>query len=205
MGITYFSTTPLPRLVANADIALAVFIYGNSISANNAPSNRWQDRAATLRPQDTYYNFASGGQYDDQMLANFASDVVPSFSGVTKRKIVFWWDNVDQMNDHATSPSQQITKLHSAAALVRSYGAEICVSTTLLNNDPPADPADTAAFNTLLRADTASYDLVSDPAADSRLQNLNDGTIWSGDGIHPANGGYAVIGEIHAATLSRLR
>lgn len=160
-----------------------VVCYGNSLTAGNASPGNYPAALAALRPGDTFTNLGTGNQYTDQMLANFAADVVP-LASTAKVNVCIWWESVDSINDHGVTPAAEYAKLKSAAALCHANNWLIVVGGAIPCTDPPASPADLATMSTLLRGDHSAFDAFADLHANS-VFNVNDAAIYANAGGSP--------------------
>lgn len=188
-----------------------VVCYGNSLTLGWTSPNNYPAALAALRPQDTVNNVGINNYSTDLMLANFATDVVPLWSGTTKTKVCIWWESVVSMNDNGITPSSEYAKLQSAASLVHSHGALFVVSGSIPNKDPTAyttaNPLLTPQLAALLRADHSWADGWSDLPADSRVQDPDNATYFQDAGssvsVHLTGLGYTdVVAPAFAAVLS---
>ena len=162
---------------------LHVACYGNSLTGGWSSSDSYPGALATLRPLDTIVNVGSANQYEDQMRSNFVADVVTPYASTTKTRVCVWWELVDQFHDHgAVTAAQLLAKVQAARDLCHANGILFVTGTMMANLDPPALPSDDAAFNTLLRANTAGFNGFFDCDTVPQLTDPSDATYFQDGG-----------------------
>lgn len=172
--------------------------YGNSLTSGWGDPGNYPAALATLRPSDTIANVGSSNQYEDQMRANFVTDVVTPYAAAAagKTRVCVWWECVDQYHDHgAITAAQLLTKIQSARDLCHANGLLFVTGTLLANKDPGTTfTAADASFNTLLRANTTGFNGFFDTDTVTELTDPSN-TTWFQDGgssvsVHLTTTGY---------------
>ena len=158
-----------------------IVCYGNSLTGGWSPSDSYPGALATLRPSDTVVNLGTANQYEDQMRANFVTDVATPYASTPgKTKVCIWWEAVDQYHDHgAITAAQLLAKIQLARDLCHTNGWLFVTGTILANKDPDSTftSAD-ASFNTLLRANLTGINGFVDFDTNSHLTDPSNTTYF---------------------------
>jgi lysophospholipase L1-like esterase len=87
-------------------------------------------------------------------------------------------------------------------------GWKVVVSTELHRGDfDPSQRATLAEYNRMLRQNRAGADAVVDLDTDRRMTDMalrHDPALFTPDGVHPSDGGYAVLAGMLAPAVKRV-
>jgi lysophospholipase L1-like esterase len=175
-----------------------ILLDGDSISAGaGATFNNGLDRliAAALGDEAHVGNVAVGGRPVSECLRLYPQTVGPLYRPQASNVIVFHaGDNDMRLGQDDVATYRDFTDY---VKLAHAQGWRVVVSTELKRYDfDPQRRAWLQAYNDRLRENKAGADAIVDLDTDARLlEPLGrvDPGLFSPDGIHPSNGGYAII------------
>jgi lysophospholipase L1-like esterase len=183
---------------------------GDSISAGwGAPAGRGLDArvAAALGPDVRLHNVAVGGRPVVECLRLYNQLVAPLFDVSASRNVIVFHagDNDILLGRHAVLIYAAFIAYVAAA---HRQGWKVVVSTELrrLDFDPPRS-TELANYNDSLRENRAGADGVVDFDADARMTDMSlrhDPALFTHDGLHPSDGGYAVLAGMLAPVVRRV-
>lgn len=171
-----------------------------------------------LNSNYSFYNIGVTGQTIDQMSADFETDPFYLYDTSMSKNIYVAWEGTNAMRSPANqTPAQAYASMVTLCNKAKKRGFVVVVLTTLPSTTAGFN-TNQVAFNNLLKADfttsigTRIYspnvgvtyaDRLVDVAA---ITNLSDpsNTTYYGDGIHPTNAGYALVGVDAAAGILTL-
>jgi lysophospholipase L1-like esterase len=183
---------------------------GDSISAGmGAPHGRGLDSqvAAALGPGVDLHNVAVGGRPVSDCLALYAKLVAPLYDPAAGRNVIAFHAGDNDIARNATADAAYAAFTAYVAA-AHAQGWKVVVSTEMLRPDfPPVKEQQLAAYNALLRRNGAGADAVVDFDQDQRIADFafrTDPAVFSGDKIHPSEGGYAILAAMLAPAVRRV-
>jgi lysophospholipase L1-like esterase len=183
---------------------------GDSISfgAGASPGNRLDPRlVAALGSEIRSHNVAAGGRPVFECLRLYPQLVAPLFDSTTPRNVIVFHagDNDISLRHDA---SQTYVAFTAYVAAAHQQGWKVVVSTELRRRDfRPSEETELLKYNDMLRQNKAGADAVVDFDADQRMTDMsfrNDPAVFSHDGIHPSDSGYAVLANMLAPAVKRV-
>jgi lysophospholipase L1-like esterase len=183
---------------------------GDSISAGvGATPGHGLDAqvVAALGDQVRSSNVAAGGRPVLNCLTMFRQRVVPLFVPEFGANIIVFHagDNDIAQGRDAVHAYTAFTDYVQAA---HDQGWRLVVSTELRRYDwRPVQQAQLEAYNDRLRQNRAGADAVVDLDSDPRLldpEQRRNPDLFTADGVHPSDGGYAVLAALLAPAIQRV-
>jgi lysophospholipase L1-like esterase len=206
-----FGMTCGPTGAACASTARVNLVFdGDSISAGwgASPGHGLDTRAAAALGADVrLHNVAIGGRPVFECQRLYPQLVAPLFDPSTPHNVIVFHagDNDILARRNAV---QTYLAFEAYVALAHQQGWKVVVSTELPRSDfHTIQSAELTAYNNSLRQNKAGADAVVDFDADPRMTNMShraDPALFSHDGIHPSDGGYAALAEMVAPALRRV-
>jgi lysophospholipase L1-like esterase len=203
--------TTLPAHGVLAAVAsMNVVFDGDGLSASiGASPGRGLDAlvAAALGGQVRVRNVAAPARPVLNCLTMFGQRVAPLYMPAYGANII-----VFHGGDNDIAQGRGATRTYAALTdyigMAHRQGWKVIVSTELPRPDfSAARQADLEAFNDRLRHNRARADAIVDFGNDPRLadpeQRLNP-ELFTADGVHPSDGGYAVLASILVPAIKRL-
>lgn len=152
-------------------------------------------------------NVAVGGRPVSVCLRAFPGNLTPQFVPTARFNLIVFHagdNDIDQGSDAA----QTYAAFTQYVAAAHAQGWKIIVSTEMERPKfPPDKQAALSDYDKRLLANSAGADVVVDFRTDRRLGDLasrSDPTLFSGDGLHPSNGGYAIMASMLVAAARPL-
>jgi lysophospholipase L1-like esterase len=182
---------------------------GDSISAGWGATGHKLDQlvAAALDGDVKLHNVAEGGRPVIVCLQRYDSLVAPLYDRSVRRNVIAFHAGD---NDIAAgrSAAETYTAFSAYVAAAHRQGWRVVVSTELRRADFAPELEDQLErYNALLRQNQAGADAVVDLDADPKLRDFayrKDPRLFTPDGIHPSEGGYAVIAAMLAPAVRRV-
>ena len=104
--------------------------------------------------------------------------------------------------------AQTYAALTAYVAAAHQQGWKLVISTELKRPDfPPQKEAELEAYNDRVRRNQASADAVVDLDAEPKFADSgyrSDPAVFSKDGIHPSDGGYALLANLLTPAVKRV-
>jgi lysophospholipase L1-like esterase len=183
---------------------------GDSISASwgASPDHGLDTKVAVaLGSSVRLHNVAVGGRPVSECLALYPQRVAPLFdASATRNVIVFHAGDNDIAQGRDAAQTYAAFTAYVAAA--HQQGWKIVVSTELRRGDfPPAASTALEQYNDRLRANAAGANAVVDFDADRRMTDMSyrdDPMVFSHDGVHPSDGGYAMLAGMLGPVVKRI-
>jgi lysophospholipase L1-like esterase len=183
---------------------------GDSISVGAGASlgNRLDSRlVAALGSDVRSHNVAVGGRPVSDCLRLYPQLVSPLFDATTPLNVIVFHagDNDISLGHDAT---QTYVAFAAYVAAAHWQGWKVVVSTELRRRDfSPTQESELVGYNSMLRQNKAGADAVVDFDTDRRMTDMayrDDPDVFSHDGIHPSNGGYALLANMLAPAVKRV-
>jgi lysophospholipase L1-like esterase len=195
---------PLPANCGN------IVFDGDSISAGAGSSGgQGLDKQfmQELHVRARVANVAVGGRPVSDCLRAYGSLVMPLFAPTARFNLI-----VFHAGDNDIAQGRDAAETYEAFARyvadAHAQGWKIIVSTELQRlKFPPAKQAALTEYNERLLANAAGTDAVVNLDSDPRMTDpaaRGDPALFTGDGVHPSNGGYAILARMLAAAGPRL-
>ncbi len=197
-----------PRCHSEACVNLVFDGDSISVGYGAAPANRLDARVAAAMGGDLrMHNVAVGGRPVFECLRLYPKLVRPLFDPSTSHNVI-----VFHAGDNDISAGRNAIQTYAAftayVAAAHRQGWKIVVSTELRRLDfHPGQLTELMNYNTMLRRNKAGADAVVDFDADQRMTNpsaRHDPALFTKDGIHPSDGGYAVLTGMLAPVVKRV-
>jgi lysophospholipase L1-like esterase len=183
---------------------------GDSISAGwGASPGHGLDTlvAAALGAGVRSRNVAVGGRRASKCLKYYPRQIAPRFVAATPHNVIVFHagdNDVARGSDGALA----YAAVTAYVAMAHRDGWKVVVSVELPRPDfDRRKAAELADFNDRMRQNKAGADAVVDWNADPRMTNMSnraDPALFSRDGIHPSDGGYAVLAAMLAPAVRRV-
>ena len=197
--------TPGEAALPLAPGALVLF-DGDSIAAGQgaSPKRGLARQVQALLPRGTRVVVtAVSGRPAQQCLALYDTTVAPAFDVATSC-VIFFHAGDNDIAQGGTA-AEAYAALRSYVARAHAQGWAVVVSTEMQRFDFLAEgQREIDAYNALLRADRAGADGLADFGADPLMGGAggrSDPARYTADGVHPTDGGYAVLARVAAASL----
>lgn len=183
---------------------------GDSISrgSGSSPGHGPDARVvAALGDAVTVHNIAVGGRPVSECLRLYAQGVVPLRDASSRRNVIVFHGG-DNDIAHGADAFQTYAAFNDYVARAHRDGWKVIVSTELRRYDfAPAKEWELEDYNRRLRRNEAKADAVVDLDTDPRLSQPHyrkDPAIFTEDGVHPSDGGYAVLAGLLAPAVRRV-
>jgi lysophospholipase L1-like esterase len=192
------------------DSCVNLVFDGDSISAGwgASPPNRLDARVTAAVGGDVrMHNVAVGGRPVFECLRLYPQLVAPLFDKATSHNVI-----VFHAGDNDVAAGRNAEQTYAAftdyVAAAHRQGWKIVVSTEFRRWDfSPPKLAELLEYDTMLRRNTAGADAVVDLDADPRLLDKSyrtDPAVFSHDGVHPSDGGYAILAGMVAPVVKQM-
>jgi lysophospholipase L1-like esterase len=183
---------------------------GDSISAGwgASPGHGLDARvAAELGGGVRLHNVAEGGRPVSKCLELYAKLVAPLFDASAPHNlIVFHAGDNDVLQGRGAAQTYLAFAAYVAAA--HEQGWKVVVSTELRRSDFHSAQSSTLEdYNDRVRQNSAGADAVVDFDADARMTDMSyrlDPALFTQDGIHPSDSGYAVLANMLTPVVKRV-
>lgn len=203
------TTVPAHGVLAGVG-GMNVVLDGDGLSASiGASPGRGLDVlvAAALGGQARVRNVAASARPVLNCLTMFGQRVAPLYMPAYVANIIVFHGGDDDIAQ-GRGATRTYAALTDYIGTAHRQGWKVIVSTGLRRHDfSTARQADLEAFNDRLRRNWAGADAVVDFGNDPRLadpeQRLNP-ELFAADGVHPSDGGYAVLASILVPAIKRL-
>jgi lysophospholipase L1-like esterase len=182
---------------------------GDSISAGWGATGRKLDQlaAAALGGDVRLHNVAEGGRPVIACLQRYDALVAPFYDRSVRRNVIAF-----HAGDNDIAAGRSAAETYAAftdyVAAAHRQGWRVVVSTELRRADFPPEAEDQLErYNALLRQNRAGAEAVVDLDTDAKLRDFayrHDPRLFTPDGIHPNDGGYAVIAAMLAPAVRRV-
>lgn len=200
----------LVRATHAAGTAMNLVVEGDSIAAGiGATPNRGLDAqlVAAMGDQVRAKNVAASGRTVLNCLTGFKSRVAPLYAPeFSVNIIVFHAGKVDFLQGRDAGRTYAAFTDYVEGA--HRQGWKVIVSTQLHRFDVrPAQQAQMDAYNDRLRRNRARADAVVDFDTDPRMlepAQRHNPELFAADGIHPSDGGYAVLAAMIVPAIQRV-
>lgn len=160
--------------------------------------------AASLGAGVRLHNVAVGGRPVSDCLALYPRLVAPLFDPATTRNVIVFHAG-DNDIAQGRNAGQTYAAFTAYVAAAHSQGWKVVVSTELRRMDwRTPQTTELARYNDSLRRNEAGADAVVDFDADSRMTDpalRRDPALFTRDGVHPSDGGYAVLAAMLAPAV----
>ncbi len=183
---------------------------GDSISAGlgASPGQGLDTRVgAALGDRVRLHNVAVSGRPVSTGLRLYPELVAPLFMPDSRCNVIVFHAGDNDILQGRTA-AQTYAALTAYVAAAHRQGWKIVTSTELLRPDfSPGQEAELRSYNRLLRANGAGADAVVNFSSDPRMVELDrrkDPRLFSPDGIHPSDGGYAVLAGMLTPAVKRV-
>ncbi len=184
-----------------------VLFDGDSIAAGlgASPGCTLALQVQALLPRGTRVAVAAvSGRPAQHCLALYDETVAPAFDAAAAACVIFFHAGDNDIAQGGTAAGAHAA-LRGYVARAHAQGWAVVVSTEMQRFDfPPAWQGELDAYNALLRADRAGADGLAEFGADPEMGGADaraDPARYTADGVHPADGGYAVLARVAAASL----
>ncbi len=153
------------------------------------------------------HNIAAGGRPVSECLRLYPEGVALLHGPAGARNVIVFHggDNDIRLGGDAAGAYAAFTNYVS---LAHRDGWKVVVSTELRRFDfTPAKQRELEDYNRRIRANAAHADAVVDLDTDARLaapSYRTDPALFIGDGVHPSDGGYAVLAQLLAPAVKRV-
>jgi lysophospholipase L1-like esterase len=197
------------RVVA-AGRGLNLIFDGDSISAGAGSSQGHALDVTVVAGLDVplrLNNVAASGRPVLNCLRFYGQRVAPLFSPEFRANVIVFHagDNDINQGRDAAHTYAAFTDYVEAA---HRQGWKVVVSTELRRFDfPPPKQAYLEDYNARLRQNRAHADAVVDLDAEARFvapEERHDTDVFSPDGVHPSDGGYAIIADMLVSAIKRV-
>lgn len=195
---------------ARADVPVNIVLDGDSISAGwgSTPGHGLDGLIeAELGGAVRVRNVAVGGRPVGTCLDLYPSLVAPLLAPRPAKNLIVFHagDNDIRLGRDAAATYAAFTSYVAAA---HAQGWKVLVSTEFPRFDfDPQRAAQLLAYNVLLLGNRAGADAVVDAGANSHFADpmqRHDPAIFSQDGIHPSDGGYAILAAMVMPSIKRM-
>jgi lysophospholipase L1-like esterase len=194
-------------------IGLNLIICDGDSRTSGAGSTGGQSYPVQLREmlgyKNTFRNYGVGGQTQTDMNADAATQIDTKYSTSYGRNAVIAWGGVNDLGQ-GRSAANTYSSISTYVSGRKAAGFKVVVGTiptcifTGTAQEKIDKEAQRVALNSLIMANAAGADAVSDVASAAELQNPSDATYYS-DYVHFTNAGYAVVArEFNNPVLSLL-
>ncbi len=184
-----------------------VLFDGDSIAAGlgASPERGLAAQVQALLPPGTRVAVtATAGRPVQRCLALYDAAVAPVFDTAAASCVIFFHAGDNDIAQGGTA-AEAYAALRGYVARAHAQGWAVVVSTEMQRFDfPPAWRGEIDAYNALLRADRAGADGLAEFGADPLMGGVEaraDLARYTADGVHPTDGGYAVLARVAAAAL----
>jgi lysophospholipase L1-like esterase len=197
---------------ANCEAAQCVNLVfdGDSISAGAgaSPGNALDRQVAkAVGPDVRLHNVAVGGRPVVDCLALYDQLVAPLFDASSRRNVIAFHAG-DNDIAQGRSAEETYAAFTDYVAAAHRQGWKVVVSTELRHADfSVLLETKLENYNTLLMRNRAGADAVVDLDADPKLREFSyrkKPELFSSDGIHPSDGGYALLAAMLAPQVKRV-
>lgn len=181
---------------------------GDSISAGSGASLGLDKRVAeAVGDEVELHNVAVPGRPVSDCLRLFRERVKPLLVPESRSNVI-----VFHAGDNDIAQGRDAGQTYAAfadyVAAAHEQGWKIVVSTELRRPDfAPLQEAELEDYNNRLRTNAAGADVVVDFDTDRRMLALpyrSDPALFTRDGIHPSDGGYAILAAMLAPAVKRV-
>ena len=183
-----------------------VLFDGDSIAAGlgASPERSLAQQVQALLPPGTRVAVSAvPGRPARDCLALYDTTVMPAFD--TAAPCVIFFHAGDNDIAQGNTAAEAYAALRGYVTRAHAQGWVVVVSTEMQRFDfPPEWQCEIDAYNALLRADRAGADGLAEFGADALMGGAevrSDPARYTADGVHPTDGGYAVLARIAATAL----
>jgi lysophospholipase L1-like esterase len=193
-----------------ADNVINLVFDGDSISAGagSTPGHGLgQQVAAGLGGNARLHDVAAGGRPVSDCLLLFPKQVTPLYASDARFNVIVFHAG-DNDIEQGRSAAQTYGAFTVYVSQAHQQGWKVVVSTELRRFTlQPQQRIELGTYNELLRANKAGADAVVDFDTDPRLTSVTNRAnpaVFSPDGIHPSDGGYAILAAMLIPAIKKV-